>query len=387
MFPSYTQAVQYSIESNIDTRAEYNDNIFITSLKHDSVYGLTVTPSARMIAKERNWESFVNARLRSNNYSDHNLDSNDIYLDASGEYSRERDVFTLAVNYDKDSNLNALSSDFGVSGSRVNRRLWSIVPQYTRLVTERMQFSTSYNHSDVEYEDVANTGYVPYEIQTLTGSFVYSHDERNKLSFILQGSDYSSKDNTVEYQLLIARLGLEHQISELWKADFTIGGSKRNSTNRITRTFDFFGQPVSQTQEIDFSDSGYVFEAGIEKRLESGSITAKAGRDNVTNSYGGLNEVDTLRLIFNEQLTQQWHYTINSRYENINAVSGSTRSTDRETFSVEPVLYYDIDRNWTAKVSYRYIQRKFKSSTSGSTPYANRIYMGITYNFPEISTF
>ena len=122
MIPSYTEAVQYSITSKVDTRLEYNDNIFLTSGEHDSVYGLVVTPSARMIAKEANWETYLNARLRSNNYSDHGIDGNDIYLDASGNYQKERDIFTLSASYDKDSNLNPQSSDFGLTAQRVNRQ-------------------------------------------------------------------------------------------------------------------------------------------------------------------------------------------------------------------------------------------------------------------------
>ena len=387
MIPSYTEAVQYSITSNVDTRLEYNDNIFLTSGEHDSVFGLVVTPSARMIAKEANWETYLNARLRSNNYSDHGVDGNDIYLDASGNYKKERDIFTLSASYDKDSNLNPQSSDFGLTAQRVNRRIWSITPQYTRLLTQRLYFSASYSHTDVEYENAANTGYVPYDLDTLSGSFAYNLTERDKLSFILQASNYNSKDNALEYQLYIPRFGVEHQISELWKADFSIGGSRRNSTSRITQTFDFFGQPITQTQEIDFSNKGYVFDAGIEKKHETGSISARASRNNVANSYGGLNNEDTLQLSFKDSITELWRYTVNTRYQNIQAVSGVQRSTNREIFLFQPVLYYIIDRNWTANASYRYIQQKFTNDVSNSAPHSNQIYIGITYHFPEISTF
>ena len=63
---SCVQAVQYSIESNITARAEYNDNIFLTSLPHDDVYSLTVIPLAKMVAREKNWESYLNGKIKSN---------------------------------------------------------------------------------------------------------------------------------------------------------------------------------------------------------------------------------------------------------------------------------------------------------------------------------
>jgi hypothetical protein len=384
---SYAKAVQYSIESDIDSRFEYNDNIFITSQEHDSVSGLTVTPSARITAKEADWQSYLNASLRNNNYSDHALDSNDIFLDASGKYAKERDIFTLAAGYDKDSNLNILSSDFGIAGKRVNRTSWSITPQYTRLLTQRLYATAGYTHSDVEYEEITSTGYVPYELDTLNGSFAYNLSERNIFSLIVQATDYSSKNKSFEYQLHIFRVGIEHQFSELWKGDFTIGGSRRDSTSRFTQSFDFFGQPITLTQETDFSDKGYVFDGGLEKKHETGSFSVRASRDNLTNSYGGLNNVDSLKCSFKDKVTQLWSYQINARYENINAVSGTQRSTDREALFFEPKLYYSIARNWTASITYRYVQRKFKHETSDITPHSNRIYIGITYNFPEISTF
>jgi len=381
-------AAQYAIESDVTTRVEYNDNIFLTSLPHDGVYGLTIIPSARMLAKEKHWETYLNGKLRSNNYSDHNLDSNDIFLDASGNYSQERNIYTLTGMYNKDSNLSTLSSDFGVTGQRINRKIWSIVPQYQRLLTERLTFSASYNHTDVDYIDAEDTGYVPYNTDTLSASFVYSLTERDRLSFSLQATDYASKNNALEYQLFITRVGIEHNFTELWSTNFSIGGSRRNSTNKFTQTFDFFGQPITLEQVTDFSDKGYVLDAGFTRKMETGSFSGGISRDNVTNSFGGLNVVDTLRFGIKQNLTALWRYNIDARYEKIDAASGVTRSTDREVLFFEPRIFYTIDRHWTANASYRYIQRKFKSDTSDDrAPHSNRIFIGMTYNFPDISTF
>ena len=378
---SNVNAVQYAIESDVAARVEYNDNIFVTSEPHDSVYGLTIIPKAKMVAKEANWETFLKGKLRSNNYSDHNLDSNDIYLDASGDYRMERNVFTLTGLYHMDSNLNALSTDFGLTGRRVNRKLWSIVPQYQRLLTERLSFFASYNHTDVDYIDAEDTGYVPYSTDTLSGSFVYGLTERDKLSFILQATDYASKNGALEYQLFISRVGIEHNLSEIWSVDINVGGSRRNSSNQFTQ---LDGELIT----FDSSDKGYVLDAGFARKMETGSLSGQISRDYVPNSFGGLNVVDTLRFGVGQNMSALWRYNIDARYENFDAVSTVTRSTDREVLFFEPRIFYKIDRHWTANASYRYIQRKFKSDTSDDrAPHSNRIYIGMTYNFPDISTF
>ena len=370
-------AAQYSVESSISARAEYNDNIFLTTLPHDSVNGFIVIPEARMVAREANWETFLGARLRSNNYSDSNLDSNDIYLDASGTYSQERNVFSLAGQYYKDSNLNALREDFGLVGERINRELWSVTPEYQRLLTERAVLALTYSHVDVEYLEAEDTRYVPYTLDTVSGSIAYSLSETDTLNFILQATDYQSKDEVLEYQLFIARVGVEHEFSELWSADFSIGGSSRDATVRVT-----------PTEEAEFSDSGYVLDASLTRAMETGGeFLGRISRENIPNAFGGLDEVDMLEFILGQNITERWRYSIVARYRDIDAVSDVDRRTDREIVLFEPRLYYAIGRQWTVEASYRYIQRKFRNDISDSAPHSNRVFIGMTYNFPDISTF
>ena len=211
--------------------------------------------------------------------------------------------------------------------------------------------------------------------------------EKDKINFILQATDYISKDEGFEYQLFVTRIGIEHAFTELWSGDFTIGGSRRNATNRITQTLDFFGQPVTLTQETDFSDNGYVLDASAGRKSETSSFSVRISRDNVPNSFGGLNVVDTLAFSFGQRLTELWRYTIDARYEEIDAVAAQTRSTDREVLFFEPRIFYTIGRNWIVNASYRYIQRRFKTDTSDTAPHSNRIYIGMTYNLQDISTF
>jgi hypothetical protein len=246
----------------------------------------------------------------------------------------------------------------------------------------------SFNHADVDYIDAEDTGFVPYRLNTLTGSLAYKLTERDEVSIILQGRDYASKNNAIEYQLFVTRLGVEHEFSELWSVNFSIGGSRRNSTNTITQTFDFFGRPVTLTEEIDFSDKGYVLDAGLERKFETGSFSASVSRDNLTNSQGGLNEVNSLRFSFLQRVSSLWKYDLRARYQDFNAVSSVTRTTDREQFLIEPRIFYSLSRHWTANASYRYAARKFKSDTSDDrAPHSNRVYIGMTYNFPDLSTF
>ena len=195
LMPFISHASERSLDAKIDGRVEYNDNILLTNLPHDSVTGLIITPSLSGIIKEENWEAKLLAKIKSHNYSDDNLDSNDQYFDLTGRYTAERNIFSLNVNYDLASNLNSTSTDFGVVGRRVNTKNQSITPQYTRLLTERLALILSYTYLDVDYLEVENTGYTPYVSETGTASLIYDLTEKDKLTFSLFAVDYASRND------------------------------------------------------------------------------------------------------------------------------------------------------------------------------------------------
>jgi len=388
LFSADAVSVQYSVKSDITADTRYNDNVFLTTLQHDSVSSLSIAPSVKIDVKDINWESYLNGRVKDNKYSDKNFDSTDEYLDLSGKYTQEKNIYTLSGAYDKDSNLNIESTDFGVTGKRVNRNRKNLAPQFQRLLSERLVLSVGYDHTDVDYTDAIGTAYVPYGSDTVNGSLIYGVTENDKISILLQAIDYASKNDAYKYKLSVAKIGIDHKISEIWASNFSIGTSRRSSTNRSVLTYDFFGQPIVLTQVSDFTDRGFVLDAGLTETLETGSLNAVISRNDVTNSYGGLNEVSSFRFKYNRNLSVLWRYDISVRYEKIRTVSGVQRSTDRDALFFVPQVSYKIDRDWRAIASYQYIQQRYRiDSSDNRTADSNMIYIGMTYSFPDISTF
>ena len=376
------------LEADIDARAEYNDNIFLTSLPHDSVTGIIIKPSLHGVIKEQHWQARLNAMIESQNYSDHSLDGNDQFFSLTGQYSEERNVFSLNVTHDLGSNLNSVATDFGIAGRRINTKRQSITPQYTRLITERLALTLSYAYTDVDFENAENTFYTPYITETGSASLRYDLTEKDKVTISLQGVDYTSKNDLITYQLFTSQISIDHKFSETLSTDFLVGISRLNATNLTTQTFDFFGQPVTVTQAIDSERRGSVYDAGITQLLESGQIGGRVSRNFNSNSFGGLDRTDQLKLNYSKHISELWRYVINARIEDISSSNTGTGSLSRKLFFFESIAYYSISRNWNAIASYRYVIRRYNSDTSDDrAPHSNRIYVGLTYNFPSLSTF
>lgn len=377
-----------SLVADIDVRNEYNDNIFVTNLPHESVTAIIVAPSLHGIIKDRHWETKLDAKLRSNNYSDSTLDSDDKFFSVTGLYNAERNIYSLNLDYDLDSNLSTESTDFGISGRRVNRERKIITPQYTRLLNERATLVLAYTNADVDYHDAEDLAFTPYTSHTGTASFFYNLTEIDRLSLVGQAVDYSSKDGLTEYQLFLSQIGLDHEFSETLSTDFLVGVSNRTSSNLNIEQFEFFGTIITRRLETDFTDRGFVLNAGIKKKFEKGALEGRISRDNTTNSYGGLNQVDRLKVSFNDEITSLWKYYISSYFEDTTALSSGSVDADREALFFESTMHYSIARNFKLSASYRTVRRKFKSDTSDSkAPRSNSVYIGITYNFPSLSTF
>ena len=383
-----TYSSEQSLEADVDARAEINDNIFLTTLPHDTAKGIIVTPSLSGVLKEENWEARLGARIKSHNYSDKNLNSNDQYFDLTGRYLADRNIFSLNVNHDLASSLNSTSNDFGIVARRINTKSQSISPQYTRLLTERLVVSLSYTYSDVDFLEAENTGFTPYITETGSGVLVYDLTEKDKLTISLIAVDYTSRNDLVMYRLFMSRLGVDHKFSETLSMDFLLGVSRRSSTNLQTRSFDFFGQPITLTQEIDAKNRGLVLDVGITKLLEKGQIVGRFSRDNTANSFGGLDQIDRFKINYKNTISALWKYSVSGRYEDISSISSGSRTTDRQIFFFDVATYYSISRNWSANASYSYALRRFKSDISDTrAPHSNRVYVGLTYNFPSLSTF
>ena len=216
----------------------------------------------------------------------------------------------------------------------------------------------------------------------------YNLTEKDTLSLSLQAVDYESSDKLVTYQLFVSRFSIDHAFSETLSSNFQIGVSRQSSTSLITEEFDFFGNIIIRAQEIDAENRGLVLNAGITQLLEKGSVNGRISRDNTTNSFGGLDEINKFEVSHINKLSALWRYNVNGSYSEVTSISSSSSTIDRNILSLEAVASYSINANWRFSASYRYLQRRFKSDTSGNkAPHSNRVFVSLTYNLPSLSTF
>ena len=380
-------AEQWSVDSKISATTEYNDNIFLTENNETSVTGLLLSPEVSLAAKDMNWQTILNARFRANYYSDESLNRNSSLLVFSSGYALERDKYAITSSYEVQTSLDVESDLFGLVESQDERELFSVQPEYSRRLSERLSASLGYKYSTVDYDSPLNSNLVPYEMHVTDVSINYFLSEISQVYTALSFTDYESDDGSFDYTMFVYNFGLARQFSEIVSGDIAFGQSKRDTFSRLPQSFNFFGTTITQIFDVDAESDGLVLDAGLKMLLEDGDISGRLSRSNDTSSFGGIDEVDTINILFNKKLNELLSYSISAAYNSVTAINQATTFADRDSLSLSSKIVYRPKRDWTLSVLYGYSQRSFKNIEDEDTPTSNRIYINIAYNFPSFTTF
>ncbi|MCW8923422.1 MAG: hypothetical protein OQK69_07305 [Gammaproteobacteria bacterium] len=378
-------AAETSVESGVSARFEYNDNLFLTSDTQESVSSMVVTPNVQLLTEDDNWEAFLSLKLKSSLYSEDAYNATDQFYEAAAKYESERNVYAVNAEYSLDSNLNSESDAFGVVGYKVDESRWSITPEYTRLLTERLSLALTYNYTESDFDDIANN--VSYQTNTVMGKATYNLSERSEFNFLLISTDYESKDGIYEYQIFNSMIGLTHKFDETLTIDYSIGSTSIGSNTFNTQAIDFFGQTVVASQVVDSNDTGFVFDVGV----DVGWLTARASKSTSTDSFGRVNDTDEIDLYFRYQMTELVRLVFRANYSDIEQLgdSISVGSYDRTIAFYEPILKVRLAKNLNVIASYRYTVDDYvdTQTSNSSSQDSNILYVGVSYDFPSLPVF
>src|ERR1043165_6603613 len=102
---SVSRAAQWSMDSSIAFRTEYDDNIALTTAPHSAVWGMLIAPEIKFSADTEALKVTGGLRFSVNRYSDSQLNTIDHSLTLRSSYKTERDVFGLDFDSIRDPTL------------------------------------------------------------------------------------------------------------------------------------------------------------------------------------------------------------------------------------------------------------------------------------------
>lgn len=370
-------AASFLLESEINARVTYDDNVNTAIVNEESSSIYMFTPKMKLSYISDAWETAMNAHVTGTTYSAEYQDQIDGHLDFQTAYKDNRNIYSTSVGYDKSSNRAADENILGQTLEQTDTQKISLTPKYTRLLTERLSLSLAYTYSDVDYNPTTQR-YLPYESQDATGEMAYNLSQRSKMLLAFSARDYASENNISEYQMLAANIGVIHKFSDLLTGEFFVGANTTDFTTRDGTSFDFFGSTVTGAQ-VESTGSGGTFKAGIDAKW----IELSASRDTASNFTGGLDQTDKLHAKFRIQVTQLIGFALSVNRVKIEELNENVIDYSRTYTAITPAMNLSLAHNLNLRAEYFYYTNEYESLAQGETE-KNRFSVNLKYDFPSI---
>jgi hypothetical protein len=230
-------ADEWSVEPYVSARENYYSNYRYLSSNHDPIWESVLTPGFAAT------EASPNTSLKwSGNISGvHNSDNdpvNSVYgaTNLSFLYTQERSTFGLDLRYYRATTLASDLTTLGVSSSLATLNSYSIVPSYTRTLSERLTGKISATGTLGRYSETGANGLSNYNYENVTPSLIYSLSPRTDLIGTLGAAWYDSAQTDSRSTTYSGTIGISSKYSETFSVNANVGYA--HTTNNVGTVFE-----------------------------------------------------------------------------------------------------------------------------------------------------
>jgi len=368
-------AAEWRIEPLLRVAADFDDNpvLSIRTDLEESVSGYIAEAAAKVAYASVNTDFFITPRLRTINYGEPTLDSDDQFLRfnlahrttltnfrISGSYAREstRTAERADVDLDVEDPDEIPDDDSGTVAFRGRRERMEIIPYFSYSLSNVSSLSASVTYNDVSYDDV---------FLNILSDYV---DSRARLSY---RRDFSSRNTgilTATYRNFepdggesVAgvgiMLGLDRRLSE--KTRFRVAA----------------GIEDTEISAID-TDANWVADVSISRFTETTALLAQYRRTISASGLGSLTARDSISLNFSRRLSELISAGIGARLNaNSALVNANSIFDERNYVQLSSQFTWHISQVFTIEVDYRYTF--LDRDTLGESSNSNRVSVWFNY--------
>lgn len=274
------------------------------------------------------------------------------HLTAKGELDTERSVLTATAGATRDSSLYLNYLADGESGVRRDGVAADL--NWDRLLTERIDFSTDVNTSQVRYGSAVGTSsLVDYKYTSLAPTLAWNATERAKFTLNASAGQYDSLDGTTRSRNENLQLGFVRHLTEIWSLTATGGFS--HSQNRLAvdeylvltpEGIVVATAPIGTVLEVipvrdESTQNGAVYSVNLTRQGEQLTVNASASRQEIPTGFAFLSRQNTFALQANYALSARWSLGANASY-----LDSRDPQVQGGQVSDRKVDYFDLNASW-----------------------------------------
>jgi hypothetical protein len=307
MRASCAQGGVWGIDPTFGVVGDYSTNAQLLNEAHTAETDGALLLNAPTTYNGNGVELYVTPSFRFSNSTGYSSVTSDYErLNIKGELDTERDVFSAAAGISRDSSLYYdYLTDGGVG---VRRDSWTADLNWDRKLTERIDFDTDANTTEVRYARATGISTLTdYRYTSISPTVAWDSSERGKLNVAASVGAYNSLDGTTSSRSANLQVGFVRQLSEIWSLTSAAGYSR--SLNRITGDEEFLvftpngPEIIVVPFRLESAQSGTVYSLNLSRKGEQLSLNASASRQLTPTGF------EYLTLVTAYELTATYAYS------------------------------------------------------------------------------
>ncbi len=398
-FQETCEAAEWSVSPSIQLREDYDDNIFLSTLPHDSVTSTSVTPILNLGVASDIWQVGGEAALTRRRFPGHSeLDSDAQNLSLGSSYKMEHDIWQLNASSSKTSYLaqDAINSQTGLFTNNNTIITNTVSPSWTWLITQLTQLQLTYSMGDTSYVNGASSGLFDYRSSTVSANLSYQLDVNTQIFLLPSYSVFRVPATAFESKTTSYQVGVTHTFSETLKATLSIGERSTSSEQTVSSIPSiplssgpsfcaFLSLPPNCIEVTESSrSSSSLFNASLDKQFETVHLTATASRSFQPSAIGQEERTDAVSLSLSRPFTEKLTGNLAASGYKVSADTGSTSNRDnRRLYQIQPSLGWQWTPECNIGTSYSYTH--LQSITSATPAISHAANLTLSYQWPKIS--
>lgn len=374
LFVNPANADEWYLQPSVQERTLANDNVTLNRSKKQPVVGGILSPQLRIGHRSETLDFNLTGRTDLNGYIvNSQLSTVDTRAQFQGTYTGELSRLSLNAEYNRDTIFNDIEDSSGSSEQAIRTMTTTVTPAWSYEITELDQINLSARYFDRSYgqSQKEHTDYTSY-----SASANWQH-RLSPTDAVSVGGSYTrflpdDQSNTKE-NIYNLNFGWTHEFSERFHFEASAGPSLTDKTSE-----------APNSQENGGQTSDLTYNANLLASYQINDLTrfvASYSRKSEPTSNGTTKDRDRVALTLDYRATESVTLSMHAAYTGNE--SGSSRSQNgsfKRLISLEPSIAWQIDEDVDLSLSYRFLQKTFKSPSD--TAESNAVFLTLTYR-PE----
>lgn len=367
-------AAEWSADPSLSVKGVYNSNLLLIN-GNNEVWGYWVSPGIKFKGSTESLEVEGNAKSDFiQYYGDTDRSLTNLYFPLRASYRHDRYTFGFEGGFTRDNTLQSELQQTGLVLGFTQRSLWNAMPSLTVGITERLSWRTSYQFTDVQYQDGIRLGLVNYQVQGGTTGITYNLRERDQVQLIGEYTSFRIPTRMQDATYYGAQGGWTHDFGD------QMTGSISGGVRFVTSTQDFSGGSLSAHETV------WVYRGTLRKRFERTTIQIDGSSEINPSGFGRLLKTERAGATLSHNLTETLTASLTGSYYFVSGVVTDPAIAplpQQRYSSISPSVSWKFSQWWTLDVAYTYAERAVDSLDQWN--FANSTFVMLTYGGPKWS--